>query len=52
MSFIVQLSTQSYTVTNVTLKVGTGYSVEFVNPSNYSDVYALGSQFQVEASGS
>jgi hypothetical protein len=52
MSFTVQLCAQSYTVTNVTLKVGSGYSVEFVNPSNYSNVYALGSQFQVEAAGS
>lgn len=43
---------QSYTITNVTLNVGPGYAVEFVNPSNYSDVYAISSRFEVKAAGS
>ena len=45
-------STQSFTITNVTLKNGTGYSVEFVNPANHSDVYATGPTFEVKVSGS
>ena len=44
--------TQSFTITNVTLKSGTGYSVEFVNPSNHSNVYAIGPKFEVKPSGS
>ena len=43
---------QSFTVTNVTLKPGTGYSVEFVNPANPSQVYATGPSFEVKAAGS
>ena len=43
---------QSFTITNVTLKNGTGYSVEFVNPANHTDVYAIGPNFEVKASGS
>ena len=44
--------TQSFTVTNVSLKTGTGYYVEFVNPSNHSDVYATGPKFEVKTPGS
>jgi hypothetical protein len=48
----VDASAETYTVTDVTLKTGTGYTVEFVNPSNYSDLYAVGpSQFEVKAPG-
>lgn len=47
----VDVSTQSYTITNVTLNNGTGYAVEFVNPSNYSDVYAISPRFEVKVSG-
>lgn len=43
---------QSVTVTNVTLKVGTGYQVEFVSPQNHSDVFAVGNTFDVKAPGS
>ena len=43
---------QSFTVTNVSLKTGTGYSVEFVNPANPSQVYATGPSFEVKAAGS
>jgi len=47
----VDVSTQSYTITNVTLNTGSGYAVEFVNPSNYSDVYAISPRFEVKATG-
>jgi len=47
----VDVSLESFTITNVTLKTGTGYSVEFVNPSNHSDVYATGPKFEVKAAG-
>ncbi|KAF9780317.1 hypothetical protein BJ322DRAFT_332533 [Thelephora terrestris] len=47
----VDVSTQSYTITNVTLNSGTGYAVEFVNPSNYSDVYAISPRFEVKVAG-
>ena len=43
---------QSFTVTNVTLKTGSGYSVEFVNPANASNVYAIGPKFEVKPAGS
>lgn len=43
---------QSYTITNVTLNTGPGYAVEFVNPANYSDVYAISPRFEVKAAGS
>ena len=50
--FPLNFEPQSYTVTNVTLKIGSGYAVEFVNPTNYSDVYAISSRFEVKAAGS
>ena len=43
---------QTFTITNVTLKTGSGYSVEFVNPANASDVYAIGPKFEVKPAGS
>jgi hypothetical protein len=39
-------------VTNVTLVVGEGYQVSFVNPGNPGQVYATSSPFQVMAPGS
>ncbi|KIY53340.1 hypothetical protein FISHEDRAFT_68951 [Fistulina hepatica ATCC 64428] len=47
----VEVSEESYTVTNVTLNVGSDYQVEFVNPSNESDVYATSGYFDVKAAG-
>ena len=43
---------QSFTVTNVTLRVGQGYQVEFVNPLNESQVYATSQTFSVMPGGS
>jgi len=47
----VPVSQQSFTVTNVTLLVGTGYQVVFVNSNNASQVYANSSDFEVKAAG-
>jgi hypothetical protein len=47
----VDISLESFTVTNVTLKNGTGYAVEFVNPANHSDIYATGPKFEVKVAG-
>ncbi|KAH9056610.1 hypothetical protein EDB87DRAFT_1833641 [Lactarius vividus] len=47
----VPVSQESFTVTNVTLRPGTGYQVVFVNPVNTTDVYANSSNFEVKASG-
>ncbi|KAI0791070.1 hypothetical protein C8Q75DRAFT_759187 [Abortiporus biennis] len=47
----VDVSTQSFTVTNVTLRVADGYTVNFVNSSNLSDVFATGPSFSVKAGG-
>ncbi|KAH8991892.1 hypothetical protein EDB86DRAFT_1536539 [Lactarius hatsudake] len=47
----VPVSQESFTVTNVTLRPGTGYQVVFVNPSNATDVYANSTDFEVKASG-
>ena len=44
--------TQTYTITNVTLKVGAGYKVQFVRPTNASDILATSASFEVKASGS
>ncbi|KAL6302556.1 hypothetical protein BKA93DRAFT_702140, partial [Sparassis latifolia] len=38
--------------TNVTLVVGSGYAVSFVNPTNESDVYTTSQSFSVMAPGS
>jgi len=47
----VPVSNETFTVTNVTLLVGTGYQVVFVNPINPDQVYANSSDFEVKASG-
>jgi hypothetical protein len=43
---------KAFTITNVTLKDGSGYKVEFVNPANHSDVYATSNTFEVKPAGS
>jgi hypothetical protein len=43
---------QTFTVTDVTLNVGGGYQISFVNPQNQAQVYATSSTFEVKASGS
>ena len=43
---------QSTTITHVTLKTGGSYGVAFVNPTNYSQVYATSNAFDVKAPGS
>ncbi|KAH9979824.1 hypothetical protein BJV74DRAFT_732618, partial [Russula compacta] len=48
----VPVSQESFTVTNVTLVVGTGYQVIFIDPATNTLVYAQSAQFQVEAAGS
>ncbi|KZT03255.1 uncharacterized protein LAESUDRAFT_684045 [Laetiporus sulphureus 93-53] len=47
----VNVSTQSFTVTNVTLVVGSDYQIQFVNPANLSEVYATSGFFSVKAPG-
>jgi len=47
----VNLSLESFTITNVTLKTGSGYQVAFVNPTNQSDVYATSNTFEVKSAG-
>ncbi|KAG8968267.1 hypothetical protein FRC03_008133 [Tulasnella sp. 419] len=47
----VSVSAQTFTVTNVTLKTGSGYVVNFVNGSNPSQVYASSEGFEVKPGG-
>jgi len=47
----VPVSQQSFTVTDVTLRPGTGYIVNFINPSNNSQVYTSSSAFTVDPQG-
>ncbi|KAI0067530.1 hypothetical protein BV25DRAFT_1819860 [Artomyces pyxidatus] len=47
----VNVSQQSFTVTNVTLRPGSDYQVVFVNPANESQVYANSSNFDVKPPG-
>ncbi|KAI9439412.1 hypothetical protein BJY52DRAFT_1096204, partial [Lactarius psammicola] len=47
----VPVSQESFTVTNVTLRPGTGYQVVFINPVNTTDIYANSSNFEVKAPG-
>ncbi|GBE86894.1 predicted protein [Sparassis crispa] len=47
----VDLALETYTITNVTLVVGSGYAVSFVNPTNESDVYTTSQSFSVMAPG-
>ncbi|EMD34893.1 hypothetical protein CERSUDRAFT_116430 [Gelatoporia subvermispora B] len=48
----VSVTSQTFTVTNVTLRVGSGYAVEFVNPDNTSQVLATSDTFSVMPGGS
>ncbi|THH33384.1 hypothetical protein EUX98_g818 [Antrodiella citrinella] len=47
----IDVSLESFTVTNVTLNVDDGFQVAFVNPSNQSQIYATSSNFSVKAPG-
>ncbi|KAG8993568.1 hypothetical protein FRB94_005349 [Tulasnella sp. JGI-2019a] len=47
----VPASQKSIEVTDVTLKPGDGYVVNFVNPSNSSDIYAFSGSFTVKPQG-
>ncbi|KZT38758.1 hypothetical protein SISSUDRAFT_1128545 [Sistotremastrum suecicum HHB10207 ss-3] len=47
----VDLSNGSFTVTNVTLLVASGYQVEFVNTTNLTQVFATSQTFDVKAPG-
>lgn len=48
----VDVSMQTVTVTNVTLKVGSNYAVAFVSPQNHSLVYSTSPTFDVKTPGS
>ncbi|EJF60202.1 hypothetical protein BD309DRAFT_1046369 [Dichomitus squalens] len=48
----VNISQQTVTVTNVTLRPGDGYLVQFVNTTNHTDVFANSSTFTVKPPGS
>ncbi|KAG8909265.1 hypothetical protein FRC00_010420 [Tulasnella sp. 408] len=50
-SEFVTISDESYTVTNVTLRPGTGYVVNFINPKNNSEIYASSAPFEVKPAG-
>ncbi|PLW35955.1 hypothetical protein PCASD_12687 [Puccinia coronata f. sp. avenae] len=47
----VKASKLSYDVTNVQLVVGDGYQVQFINPTNNTEVLATSAQFSVKVSG-
>jgi len=47
----VPVSSESFTVTDVTLVVGTGYQVSFVSPTDASQVLAQSSNFEVKVPG-
>ncbi|KAH8092181.1 hypothetical protein BXZ70DRAFT_909565 [Cristinia sonorae] len=47
----VDLALQTFTVTNVTLKVADDYQVVFVNPKNHTEVYAMSENFSVKETG-
>ncbi|EPT00061.1 hypothetical protein FOMPIDRAFT_1123394, partial [Fomitopsis schrenkii] len=48
----VNVSAQSFTVTNVTLVTGSNYQVVFIDPANTTIVYATSGTFSVDAPGS
>ncbi|KZS86754.1 hypothetical protein SISNIDRAFT_420566, partial [Sistotremastrum niveocremeum HHB9708] len=48
----VNITDGSFTVTNVTLRVDKGFFVNFVNPSNASQIYAQSQPFEVKPPGS
>ncbi|KAI0369491.1 hypothetical protein BV20DRAFT_967756 [Pilatotrama ljubarskyi] len=50
MSFV-NVSDQTFTVTNVTLRPGDGYQVQFVNTSNITQVFASSANFSVKPPG-
>ncbi|RPD63405.1 hypothetical protein L226DRAFT_521861 [Lentinus tigrinus ALCF2SS1-7] len=47
----VNVSEQTFTVTNVTLRPGDGYQVQFVNTSNITQVFASSPNFTVKPPG-
>ncbi|KAL7278755.1 hypothetical protein PYCCODRAFT_1426324 [Trametes coccinea BRFM310] len=47
----VNVSTQTFTVTNVTLRPGDNYQVQFVNTSNITQVFAHSDDFTVKPPG-
>ncbi|KAI0772356.1 hypothetical protein BD413DRAFT_40650 [Trametes elegans] len=47
----VNVSQETFTVTNVTLLAGDGYQVQFVNTSNITQVYASSANFSVKPAG-
>ncbi|KLO12629.1 hypothetical protein SCHPADRAFT_915583 [Schizopora paradoxa] len=47
----VRLDNGSFTVTNVTLKVASGYVINFVNSSNENQIFASSQAFDVDAPG-
>ncbi|KIO26366.1 hypothetical protein M407DRAFT_243741 [Tulasnella calospora MUT 4182] len=50
-SEFVTVSDEAYTVTNVTLRPGSGYVVNFINPKNETDIYASSTPFEVKPAG-
>ncbi|KZT64207.1 hypothetical protein DAEQUDRAFT_718421 [Daedalea quercina L-15889] len=48
----VNVSAETFTVTNVTLVVGSNYQVSFLDPANASIIYATSGTFSVDAPGS
>jgi len=47
----VPVSSESFTVTDVTLVVGTGYQVSFVSPTDATQVLAQSPNFEVKVAG-
>ncbi|KAI9447078.1 hypothetical protein F5148DRAFT_1020530 [Russula earlei] len=47
----VPVSQESFTVTDVTLRVGTGYRVAFLDPVNDNQTFAQSSDFEVKVPG-
>ncbi|KAI8996261.1 hypothetical protein BD414DRAFT_477300 [Trametes punicea] len=47
----VNVSAQSFTVTNVTLRPGDNYEVQFVNTTNITQVFATSGNFSVKPAG-
>jgi hypothetical protein len=50
-SEFVTISDEAYTVTNVTLRPGAGYVVNFINPNNNTEIYASSAPFEVKPAG-
>ncbi|KAG9040543.1 hypothetical protein FS837_000495, partial [Tulasnella sp. UAMH 9824] len=47
----VTIADESVTVTDVTLRPGSGYVVNFINPKNNSEIYASSAPFEVKPAG-